>query len=408
MENVLLVDDEQPFLLSLKDGLISHSSDLNILCATNGKEAVEILSNHQVDMVVTDLKMPQMDGFELLAYLTARHPNIPVIVMTAFGNPEIARWLEQMGAFQFLEKPLDYGMLVDKIFEGLSPSSKGYLKGITLPAFMQLVEMEKKTFTLKIKSADKEGILYFRQGMLINAECGELTGKQAAFEIVTWADAEIEIDNICRKRKKVIDESLSHILMEGLRLKDEAGREVFENQEETIVGESKGSEVPGRNLIEGVNEEVPSEIRAARREETNSEANKQEVKQMAIKDSLDKFREVEGFWAVGVFTAQGEMIDSLVNKKVDINAIGLHANNALLNAQKATEEMGVGRGNFVQIRAPQAQVLLRCLNEATDFASTKAGKAHFHSVVVLDPEGNAAMAKMILDSVVEKIAEELR
>ncbi len=129
---------------------------------------------------------------------------------------------------------------------------------------------------------------------------------------------------------------------------------------------------------------------------------------MAIKDSLDKFREVQGFWAVGVFSPQGEMVDSLVNKKVDINTIGLHANNALLNAQKATEEMGVGRGSFVQIVAPQAQVLLRCLNEATDFAATQAGKAHFHTVVVLEPDGNAAMARMILDSVVEKIAEELR
>jgi predicted regulator of Ras-like GTPase activity (Roadblock/LC7/MglB family) len=129
---------------------------------------------------------------------------------------------------------------------------------------------------------------------------------------------------------------------------------------------------------------------------------------MAIKEELGKFRDIEGFQAVAVFTANGEMVENVTKKKIDINNIGLHANNALLNAQKATEEMKVGRGNLMEIRAPQAVVMMRCLNEATDFSATKAGRAHFHTVVVLDPDGNAAMAKMILDSVVEKVAEELR
>jgi predicted regulator of Ras-like GTPase activity (Roadblock/LC7/MglB family) len=129
---------------------------------------------------------------------------------------------------------------------------------------------------------------------------------------------------------------------------------------------------------------------------------------MAIKDTLDAFREINGFWGVGVFNSQGEILDSLVNKEIDMASIGMFANNALLNAQKATGEMGVGRGNLVQIRAPQAFVIMRCLNEATDFAATKSGKAHFHTVVVLDPEGNVAMARSVLESALEKIAEELR
>lgn len=130
---------------------------------------------------------------------------------------------------------------------------------------------------------------------------------------------------------------------------------------------------------------------------------------MAIKDHLDRFSDIEGFLGVGVFTAQGEMIESLVKgAKLDINTVGLYANNALLNAQKATDQMGVGRGNLLQIRAPKANIMMRCLNEATDFAANKSGKAHFHTVVVMEPEGNAAMAKLILDNIVESIAEELR
>jgi hypothetical protein len=70
--------------------------------------------------------------------------------------------------------------------------------------------------------------------------------------------------------------------------------------------------------------------------------------------------------------------------------------------------MGVGRGNMMQIRAPQAVVMMRCLNEATDFTSDSAGKAHFHTVVLLNPEGNVGMAGVLLDKVVGKIAEDLR
>ena len=129
---------------------------------------------------------------------------------------------------------------------------------------------------------------------------------------------------------------------------------------------------------------------------------------MAVKDHLEDFQSIEGFRGVAVFTAQGEMIEGLAQAKVDVKTIGMFANNALLNAQKATDQMGVGRGNLVQIRAPEAIVLMRCLNEATDFAATAEGKAHFHAVVVMGPEGNTGMATMLLDRAVGKIAEELR
>ena len=129
---------------------------------------------------------------------------------------------------------------------------------------------------------------------------------------------------------------------------------------------------------------------------------------MANRDHLAGFETIEGFKGVAVFTAQGEIIDAISQRGVDVKAIGMFANNALLNAQKATDQMGVGRGNLMQIRAPQATVIMRCLNEATDFAATKEGKAHFHVIAIMDPEGNNGMAVMLLDGACDKIAEELR
>ena len=89
MKNVLIVDDEKSFLLSLVEGLLSFAGDFNTLTAENGKKAVEVLKSANIDLVVTDLKMPEMDGFELLAYMSRNYPDIPVIVMTAYCTPEI-------------------------------------------------------------------------------------------------------------------------------------------------------------------------------------------------------------------------------------------------------------------------------------------------------------------------------
>lgn len=229
MKKVLIVDDERPFLLSLTDGLAVYADDFSVLTALNGKEAVKALGSTEVDLVVTDLKMPRMDGFELLAYMTGNFPNIPVIVMTAYGTPEIEHRLQDMGTLHYLEKPLDINVLADKIVDMLeTDSSLDHIRGISLATFLQLVEMENKTCTLMIKSRGKEGYLYFLKGELIQAVTGEVKGEAAALDIVVWDNVAIEIKYVCNVKKKGIGLSLAEILMDGFRIKDE--KEQFERE----------------------------------------------------------------------------------------------------------------------------------------------------------------------------------
>src|SRR5512140_2146822 len=104
MKNILIVDDEKSFLSSLTFGFESYAADFNTMTAENGKKAVEAMKSTDIDLVVTDLKMPEMDGFELLAYLSRTHPGIPVIVMSAYCTSEIKTMLKDRGAFTILEK----------------------------------------------------------------------------------------------------------------------------------------------------------------------------------------------------------------------------------------------------------------------------------------------------------------
>ena len=107
MKKILIVDDERPFLESLQDGIATYSDQLNVICANNGQEALAVLKKEKIDLLVTDLHMPVMDGFELLAHVSKQDPYLPVIVMTAFGTPEIEEKIANMMAFHYLEKPLD-------------------------------------------------------------------------------------------------------------------------------------------------------------------------------------------------------------------------------------------------------------------------------------------------------------
>jgi len=122
IKEVLLVDDEQPFLDSLTDGLSSYRRYFHVRTALNGAEAVKALKLHPLDMVITDLCMPKMDGFELLAYMSRNYPKIPVVLMTAWSTPKIEEIVGNMGIFCYLEKPLDVDMVADTIIDALGIS----------------------------------------------------------------------------------------------------------------------------------------------------------------------------------------------------------------------------------------------------------------------------------------------
>jgi len=221
MKKVLIVDDDESFLHSLIDGFKAYEDKFAIATAGDGLEAVAALKEQEISLVLTDLKMPRMDGFELVAHLSNNYSDVPVIVMTAFGTPEMEDNLRDMGTFQYIEKPIDFEVLVEKIIKGLKRPSKGYITGVSLSSFLQLLELDKKSCTLTIHAGNQEGIMYFRDGDLLNAESGDMQGSEAAYSIVSWKNVEIEIENSCSITDKSIEETLGFILLEGCRRKDE-------------------------------------------------------------------------------------------------------------------------------------------------------------------------------------------
>jgi len=107
METILIVDDEKNYPLILS--AVLQDVGYETLTANSGMEALEILNhaNADVDLVLTDMKMPVMDGIELLEKIKAINPHVPVIMMTAYGTVEKAVEAMQKGAYNYILKPFD-------------------------------------------------------------------------------------------------------------------------------------------------------------------------------------------------------------------------------------------------------------------------------------------------------------
>ncbi|MFJ2363115.1 sigma-54-dependent transcriptional regulator [Pseudomonas sp. NPDC087697] len=103
--NILVVDDE-PKLCDLLASALSQN-DLQVFTASNGLHALKVLEQEDIDLVISDWRMPGMDGPQLLAEVKVRYPQLPVIVMTAYSTVKNAVQSMRNGAFDYIAKPFD-------------------------------------------------------------------------------------------------------------------------------------------------------------------------------------------------------------------------------------------------------------------------------------------------------------
>ena len=105
METILVVDDEKNYLLVLS--AVLEEEGYEVLTAQGGHEALEIQKSSDLDLILTDMKMPAMDGIELLENIKRLDPDLPVIMMTAHGTIDKAVEAMQKGAYSYILKPFD-------------------------------------------------------------------------------------------------------------------------------------------------------------------------------------------------------------------------------------------------------------------------------------------------------------
>lgn len=121
-EKILVIDDEDIVRISCKRCLIPEGYVVDV--AANGVEGMNLVEEHRYDLILTDLKMPDMDGMEFLAKIKEAQPQTKVIMITGYSTVEHAVKAIKLGAYNYLEKPFTPDTLLCSVREALGDKGR--------------------------------------------------------------------------------------------------------------------------------------------------------------------------------------------------------------------------------------------------------------------------------------------
>jgi two-component system, response regulator YesN len=119
IKRALIVDDDEIFCAHLAEAFEGCVNNCTCVTARNGAEAAKVMANIRFDVVITDLNMPAMSGYEFIKHTKEHYPDMPILAMTGTKTPEVLARLHAIGVQQCIEKPFNVKDMVPTIFHEL-------------------------------------------------------------------------------------------------------------------------------------------------------------------------------------------------------------------------------------------------------------------------------------------------
>jgi len=266
---ILVVDNDAATVASISDHLSSYA---DCLAATSYNEALSTLEKEEgISLVISEIRMPGRDGFDLLLWLRENRPKVKVIMTTAYGSALVKTLAKQKGAVMYLEKPLDLKQVMDTV--RLIVERKGFSVAIQEMEFTDLLQFlsfaGRAVKVLVTNNLGEEGDIGLEGDTALWVKTRAHFGEEAFFEIVGWEGGGFEMRPLGKEERDRKGEviSLSYLLLEGARRKDE-GR-LSETAGEAAGKETqKESETPRKTIsaikvvLEELTREIPNVIAA--------------------------------------------------------------------------------------------------------------------------------------------------
>ncbi|XCN72598.1 MAG: response regulator [Candidatus Electrothrix aestuarii] len=435
MYDILIVDDDLFALALLEEQLKGYGDFFTPVYASNGKEAVEILSQVEISLLVTDLIMPgDINGWHLIEYIENFHPNIPIVVITGCKDEEKVAALEGR-VREILLKPIRVKQLVKIVTNILNEDiASGNLKGVSVGSFLQLLEMDEKTCLLEVGTSPKnKGLLYIHQGKLYDAEYGDLQEYEAACRLIAMDNVSFKIKALPKLEiRRRIKSELMSIIMDAMKLKDEVKQgeslelpprdysddenkqRAFETDWRQSVKDDEDDEDELDELDTDSLHHTDDEpvIMPSPQQEQEPVTPKEDVfiPTMAVcsttgctsslESLLKKLRSIKGYKGAGIMDFTGETIASdCLDAHIDIASIGAVFNDVFRSAQETAESLGVHTCTELVLKTNECIIIL-C-------GSGSESVVPFHLIAVLDKDGNQALTRMQLTKIVPLAAREL-
>lgn len=365
MKRVLVVDDEDDMLWMLQRNLNKGMSDVEVLAAGSGEEALAVLSDKKIHLVITDINMPGMNGLELLIEVNNRYPDTGVIIMTAYPSNSFEREAMTAGSLRFVEKPFDINDMREIVGDALKTSDgfQGTLDGIDLIDIVQFNGLSKATSALKVTTDELEGMIFFKKGEVVHAMCDDTSGEKAFFKILEFQGGTLQ--NIKGVEPPVVSiyKNIESLLFES----------ALRNDEETSKNKSDSSELPSSFLdIFNSKEPLSADGQAAEHHETIDQDVKAETEISAeteetilpedsemtdIQKILAEFTNIDGVHTACLVGRDGFLLDNIARSGIDAEMIGAIASSGFGSAESMGNQLGQGDLNLTMLEYTDGPVM---------------------------------------------------
>ncbi len=222
-KKILVVDDEEDLTWSISKNLTKDKDIYDVMYVNSAQDALNVLSQVPVDLVVSDIKMPGMSGLELLVKIKELYATTKVIIMTAFGNAEVQKEASDRGSLYYIEKPFEIEDLRTLIHKAITEKKgfDGKVSDFQLSDLIQMNVLGRMVIGLVVTKGDDQGIIYFNDGNIVHAVCGKLSGEDAFYRILGWENGKFEFRKGEVPDRESITKGWQSLLLEGMRRKDE-------------------------------------------------------------------------------------------------------------------------------------------------------------------------------------------
>lgn len=233
MENtnkILLLDDDNDWLTLGRDMLSALPSRPEILTANNGKRALSILESERVRLFICDLKMPRIDGLQVLSIVRRRHPELRTVVLSGLEDEEYRSRAYALGVDLFwikTEMQRNSGLFMECLESLLGSGDRegetGF-RGIQSKSLMDIIQMEclsRTSTVLRITRGPLVAKLWLQDGELIDAEVEGARGEAAFQRLLAWKSGTFENLPAEPQRERTIFKPVNALLLESAQTLDE-------------------------------------------------------------------------------------------------------------------------------------------------------------------------------------------
>src|SRR5437660_2112125 len=225
---ILLLDDDPELLDTFSMVLSRLPSEPEIHTANNGPRAMAMMEAEPYRLLICDLKMPKMDGLQVLSIVRRKHPEMRTVALTSLLDEQYRSRAYALGVDLFWHKPnteQEIKMFLECLESLLGREEEAGFRGVQSKSLVDIIQLEcisQSSAVLRITNGSWTGKIWIQDGELIDAEAGELTGEAAFQKILSWKMGSFETLPPEPSRARTILKSYNGLLLESAQALDEA------------------------------------------------------------------------------------------------------------------------------------------------------------------------------------------